>query len=307
MAIIGLYTGDNAFNNTRRCGVIPYSYDEKTGTIWICLGIDKNSGDFTDYGGGRKKNENAVTAASREFREETEGVFDLSFYHRDHKYLVASNKNSAVIFQPLKILGERQDVAEAIEKRLNEKSEMSGVIWLPFDQFEKIITTTTKPMLYTPVKELMRNIIKKYRLGTFLVNHWCKEGENIPVFEKTVVKFPSTNFPQTKWPVATQSVSISTILPVILPPKKRKICAPRTQTRMIRTPQILATPSRISGPPPFPVPKQWHNNFHKVLSTPKSSALYALTVHKFGTISSTGLTTSLSPQCLVSSSKDRTL
>ena len=59
---------------TRRAAVMPYTFDKDNRLLFL-VGKDKNSGDITDFGGGRKKYEYSLNAAIREFNEETSGVF----------------------------------------------------------------------------------------------------------------------------------------------------------------------------------------------------------------------------------------
>lgn len=60
-----------------RCGITPYTITPQKNVLF-CFGVDIVSGDISDWGGGKNKNETVEQAASRELFEESNGLLDIS-------------------------------------------------------------------------------------------------------------------------------------------------------------------------------------------------------------------------------------
>lgn len=131
-----------------RAGIIPYCIWKNQ--IYILMGIDKDSGDLSDFGGGVKLKENFTSAAIREFNEETCGIFRNNIT-KEHlfKSPVVINKitkdyeyspNHAIYF--VEISNQYLDCAENLFERRSRKfkydndcNEMTGLKWLTQDEF----------------------------------------------------------------------------------------------------------------------------------------------------------------------------
>jgi 8-oxo-dGTP pyrophosphatase MutT (NUDIX family) len=83
-----------------RAGVIPYvCFDEK---LYFILAQDRRTLDLCDFGGGCKKDENALQTAIREFKEESNGIFKE--YYNEEKFdntYALMNKKMTIIFLPI--------------------------------------------------------------------------------------------------------------------------------------------------------------------------------------------------------------
>jgi len=60
-----------------RCAVLPY-FISNTGKIYLVFGIDRNTGDITDWGGSVKPGETSAQAAGRELGEESCGIIIIN-------------------------------------------------------------------------------------------------------------------------------------------------------------------------------------------------------------------------------------
>lgn len=78
-----------------RCGVIPYAITN-LGEILMAFGIDRLSGDITDWGGSHKPGEYIHDAAMRELTEESNGVLKITTLPKD--YLVGYSDTAVTFF-----------------------------------------------------------------------------------------------------------------------------------------------------------------------------------------------------------------
>lgn len=83
---------------TKRSGVIPYVI--MNGHTYFLLGKDRKTKELTDFGGTSKKKERAIISAMREFREETNNIFDTMMYdyHFLQEYFIVTDYNENSIF-----------------------------------------------------------------------------------------------------------------------------------------------------------------------------------------------------------------
>lgn len=140
-----------------RAGVIPFTIHK--GTMMFCLGIDKRSGDYTDFGGGSKEREDAIMAAIREFKEES-GHFvptkapDLLKHAMRHSF-AAYTRDQTVLFVPFldRSIG-------AMNHGFASKTtyEMSAIEWLTIEQFEQVLAGTSDRPMYHRVKRALDTI-----------------------------------------------------------------------------------------------------------------------------------------------------
>ena len=94
----------------KRSGVIPYYLDPKTKKIIFLLAIDRRSGDYTDFGGGVKQTETALSGAKREFLQETNGIYGSPSLQQlsSCPCMYDTKKSISLIFLPLKNKESRQ-------------------------------------------------------------------------------------------------------------------------------------------------------------------------------------------------------
>ena len=139
--------------NPVRCGVIVYTHYK--GKTYFCLGVDSSFGDLTDFGGGMKKNENAIECGLRELEEESQGIFgkieeedvknDLGFYC----------KNMMIMFIHRKV--DIVKIKEDFSNKIKENEEVSNIEWIETKDFIDIISGRGKRM-YSRVKRILQKV-----------------------------------------------------------------------------------------------------------------------------------------------------
>lgn len=142
---------------TRRAGVIPYTIVNNF--VYFLLGTDSNFGELTDFGGGVKKDETCIMGAFREFKEETNGIFDSCIY--DYNQF----KNSLVFtdFRKMTLLFLKIDntwLSKAVEKFHNNKhlatskysKEISELVWLHENKFKQTVNKNFENLMWNKIR-----------------------------------------------------------------------------------------------------------------------------------------------------------
>ena len=157
-----------AIIKTIRAAVVPYTVKKDANglpRIFFMFAIDKKTGDITDFGGGVKKYESSLVAGLREFREESNEIFD-DLYDINDMYLSFAlvGKKRSALFIP--VHEKWFDIAPRIfenKKRLTSKKnrksshdEVSKVFWMGEDSFMNIISGKDKSM-WAVIKNFYRN------------------------------------------------------------------------------------------------------------------------------------------------------
>lgn len=147
----------------QRCGVILYTVVD--GKTFFGLGVDSRTHDLTDFAGGVDNNDdNLVSAALREFNEETLEIFDdLTVKDVNHCAVIHDQKN-LIIFVRTELHPEL--ISRTFNQRyrhLDEhfsaicrkfKPEVCGITWLTWEQLQhayretQIIFSRVKNFLY---------------------------------------------------------------------------------------------------------------------------------------------------------------
>ncbi len=86
----------NHYKTQTRCGIIPYTFIN--GKMYFCLGIDKNTSDFTDFGGRKKHGESSIKCAIREFHEESRNIFGKVDEKSITRFRCVYNKDNLIVF-----------------------------------------------------------------------------------------------------------------------------------------------------------------------------------------------------------------
>ena len=148
-----------------RAGVIVYNRTQND--IRFALGIDIGSTNITDFGGGVKYSEenDAVTAALREFKEETCGVFgQITVSQVGQCKVVVKGTNIMIIFIPLCV--DPVNIVHRFEQAQSVATdpELESIIWLDRTEFEYMISygQHQNHTLYEPVQDLLRDLHTKY-------------------------------------------------------------------------------------------------------------------------------------------------
>lgn len=121
-----------------RGGVILYTV--KNGKLLFGFGLDDKYGELTDFSGGisYKKDDNAVIGSLRELREESLGLYDVSFEQVQNAH-VLYDKYHLVLFlytndDPKEVVGDFRE-----RHQQAKKSELKDIVWITEDELRKAI------------------------------------------------------------------------------------------------------------------------------------------------------------------------
>lgn len=121
-----------------RSGVIPFTIiDNKT---YFLLAKDKKTGELGDFGGGSKKNENALETAKREFEEESKGIF-IGEYSDLNRYLnnvTVLNDKMAVTFLQVDMTW-FYSACKTFRRQRKSKDEIYDIVWVDFETFQNLV------------------------------------------------------------------------------------------------------------------------------------------------------------------------
>jgi len=127
-----------------RSGVIPFTI--KNDIIYFLLGIDRATGDFTDFGGGVKSTENAVDTAYREFKEESCYIFDNYITKKDveDSIVLVNEKGTMSIFFVkidfcwLNNIDLEFEYSQDKYKKYKKCNELNGIKWINETEFQHV-------------------------------------------------------------------------------------------------------------------------------------------------------------------------
>ena len=138
-----------------RAGAVVYT--KKDGVTYFCLGVDTQSGNLTDFGGGVKKEEDVIVGGLRELEEESLGVFGHITPDMISKTVSFYSYNMIITFIPVKVDIER--VTKEFNKRLIEKEdpEVCGITWMSTEEFMESIHGRGRK-LYIRVRKLLAKV-----------------------------------------------------------------------------------------------------------------------------------------------------
>ena len=142
-------------NGPVRSGVIIYT--RKNNKTFFCLGVDADSKDLTDFGGGVTKDETVVEGGLRELKEESQGIFGTISVEEIENTISFSSYNMAIIFIPKDVDMDKManDFNSIIEK--TENFEVSGIKWLDTEELLESIHGRGKK-LYVRVVRLLSKV-----------------------------------------------------------------------------------------------------------------------------------------------------
>jgi hypothetical protein len=135
---------------TSRAAVVPYIvYKNK---LYFLFGRDRVTGEITDLGGGVKEYEFSLSAALREFREESNEIFGSIYYQINacslNVCLVGSNMST--MFLPLDVvwyyLAPSVFLKNRTDKLKRSHNEISELIWLNDYQIKEMLYSDKKCM-----------------------------------------------------------------------------------------------------------------------------------------------------------------
>jgi len=170
--------------NVGRAGVIPYVIIN--GHIYFCLGVDRRSQEFTDFGGGVSfyVDRDPVATALREFKEESKEVFGPENYAPEN-YLQSlcllrkfncrgkveyrtEHQHMLIIFQEVSPLYLATACSDFQARVRPHKDEVSEIVWITEAQLQGLIYAPTKTRLYEKVRKFITHSVSFNRLSYFL-------------------------------------------------------------------------------------------------------------------------------------------
>lgn len=116
-----------------RAGIIPYVKHD--GDIWFLMGVHTETSEYSDFGGGVKQYENALSAALRECKEESRGIIDfcdlgtITMAILERKY----KQNVCIMFSEIKTEGFFETAVKKFRKTKPphpHKEEIKDLVWL---------------------------------------------------------------------------------------------------------------------------------------------------------------------------------
>jgi hypothetical protein len=133
----------------QRAGVILYT--KLNNVIYFGMGIDYQSGEYTDFGGGisykEGADENVIVGALREFAEETLGIFGYVNPKDVEDCLTLYSNNNLIIFKqlPTTTVEDMRTIVSLFEKEYQKVSqfttpEVANIVWLSQNDFKTLIT-----------------------------------------------------------------------------------------------------------------------------------------------------------------------
>lgn len=141
-----------------RAGAIIYTKDrDKT---YFCLGVDTQSGDLTDFGGGVKRYETVIEGGLRELKEESEGIFGNLTVQDVNETLCFHTDNMAISFIPVE--GDMNKYVKEFRKKVknNPNPEVCDIVWLSKDELLESIHGRGRKM-YIRVRRLLTNVTRE--------------------------------------------------------------------------------------------------------------------------------------------------
>lgn len=146
-----------------RGGVIIYTIIEDK--VYFGFGIDTQSGDITDFGGGirYKKDNNAIKGALREFMEESLCSFGVIKEDKVKENVVIYSETIMILFLHLKV--DINIINERFYKRVKniQNPEISDIIWLTMNELKQLIkkgTIINEEIGYKKLYSRVRNLLK---------------------------------------------------------------------------------------------------------------------------------------------------
>lgn len=158
---------------TNRCGVIPYTI--ANGSIYFLLARDKSTKELGDFGGGVRKSEFALTAALREFYEESHGIFGQIYKSESdmsNKVALVDGNNMAIIFAPLESawLEDAQRVFLENPPKKKKEDEVSELVWVSEYNFSSLIKgeSVSRNILWSKIQSFFRKNYNHQRAKNLL-------------------------------------------------------------------------------------------------------------------------------------------
>lgn len=126
-----------------RAGIIPFSLISNT--VFVCLGVDAETGKFGDFGGGIEEGESIFDTAARELEEESCGIFTIESGEIESSFLFNTGNEKSITFWIVFDRDEcqmKRDELLFTEKRRGdlppEWKEMSSIRWMSIEDLMEV-------------------------------------------------------------------------------------------------------------------------------------------------------------------------
>jgi len=156
MVCNSLITNNLGNIKTQRSGIIPFTIMNKS--IYFLLGIDNVSKELTDFGGGVKKTENAITGAFREFQEETNNIFEnkISIGMCKSSVAITDENKMTIIFLKIYLnFFEKENVLKTFQKNKPFCQEIDQLVWMHEQNFRNIIKYNTGNLMWKRIQRFL--------------------------------------------------------------------------------------------------------------------------------------------------------
>lgn len=155
----------------RRAGVIPYTVCN--GRLFFLMGVDSQYNQVTDFGGGSKKDENALQTALREFNEETNGIFSnytscqqsfddcIAILDGYCAWSSQDVNSAAMLFYPLhwSWLWWAQNLFNTNQVH---NGEVSHIVWMSDIQLMKELNTRGSQLKHSVIWHKVKRVLSRY-------------------------------------------------------------------------------------------------------------------------------------------------
>ena len=138
----------------RRAGVIPYK--KVDGTLIFGLGIDRGSGDVSNFAGSILQSEECIRGAFREFMEESFGCFGRFNGNSISACLAMFNDTELIIFVCCEWT--QNSVISRFKECMNPKSEMKELFFCNGTQLLQMLYNQHPNVMYSRVKDLFLDL-----------------------------------------------------------------------------------------------------------------------------------------------------
>jgi hypothetical protein len=142
-------------DNSSRAGAIIYTH--LNGQTLFCLGVDTESKNLTDFGGGVKKEETLIEGGLRELYEESQGVFGDLVPTDVEDSIMFHTHNMGIMFIEMEV--DPTDIETEFQNRIkiNPSPEVCGIAWLTTKELVDSIQGKGAKM-YIRVKKLLNQV-----------------------------------------------------------------------------------------------------------------------------------------------------
>ena len=156
---------DPVIQNIPRAGVVFYTFINNE--LHICFGRDRRTGELTDFGGGKKRNENPIKCAIREGNEESRCAFSKITVNQIQGFYCLYSSKMLIIFIPTASPNNidvrcisNENFTNCLllnNKQKNDRryNEISEIVWLNENQLNNLFSPRPSVQLFAKVRRFI--------------------------------------------------------------------------------------------------------------------------------------------------------